>query len=248
MVDVQAAYITGRDGATFPQGSSYRDTMKNLAERLASQIAMVTGAFGGNTMQSPSPITLHGYLIVYPEDLGVFSSEPANIIMTLNNNNSYEHNNWRLPTDEELALMFGAKDKLFLNGTEYMTMENCDSGYSKYVRLVTLSGNSSYSNLIVTVNGTRYQVLPYDVEDTYALEECNRQKVGGYDDWEEPSMAVLWVWYEKRKIIGGFKDRKYESRDYDYYEDRGLGIDFSDGRKVYIRTCCKPTRLVRRIN
>lgn len=242
VVDVQAAYITGKDGATFPKGASYRETMKKLAERLASQIAVVTGTVGGASVTNkPAPITLHEYLIVYPEDLGVFSSEPTGIISALNKNKSYGHDDWRLPTDEELAVMNGSKSKLNMKGTDYMTVENCErrgwGADEKNVRLVTLAEDYAYLNLIITVNGTRYLVMPCDADDLPGLtwvtvEDCNKNNAFGFNDWQEPTMKMLYVMYERRKMIGNFHDEKYISKDTEYDAwgpNKTIFMDFSKG-------------------
>ena len=154
VVDVQAAYITGRDGATFPQGSSYRETMKNLAERLASQIAMVTGATGGSSRsqslgKSPSGRveTIMGYLQVYPEDLGTFNGEPTSVIAAVNRQKLYDYGDWRLPTNEELSLMATVQTTLGIGTiSNYMCKENADLIGAKIVRLVRSEGDNGGSS------------------------------------------------------------------------------------------------------
>ena len=250
VVDVQAAYITGKDGATFPKGTSYRETMKKMAERLASQIAVVVGSTGeAGVLNKPEPITLHEYLIVYPEDLGFFSSEPTGIISALNNNKSYGHDDWRLPTEEELAVIKGAKGKINLNGIDYMTVENCEEKYynanttEKYVRLVALANDYWYLNQIVTVNGTRYLVYPLETTSYQDIKSLNSQEAWGYDNWQIPDLAVLKAMYQRRKLIGlfkdadgnrkyGFKNEIYECKEERYGSDWNEyydGIDFSNG-------------------
>lgn len=263
VVDVQGAYVTGRDGASFPQGSGYRQTMKELAERLASQIAIVTSSnVGSNTtntsnIQNPatptSPITLHGYLIVYPEDLGVFSSEPTGIISALNNSNSFGHRNWRLPTDEELAVMMGSKGSLNIKGTDYMTIENCRRDNDKSVRLVTLADGFADMNRIITVNGTRYMVMSSDADDLemYTIEQCNTKRAFGYSDWQEPTIEMLRIMYSRKKMIGGFHDDTYMSKSVGsehmgmgYYRDTSLGIDFSNGVECDCGHRLRPVRKI----
>lgn len=263
VVDVQGAYVTGRDGASFPQGSGYRQTMKELAERLASQIAMVTGPNVGfnstnnsnvqNSANPTSPITLHGYLIVYPEDLGVFSSEPTGIISALNNSNSFGHRNWRLPTDEELAVMMGSKGSLSIKGTDYMTVENCRGGNNKSVRLVTLADGFADMNRIITVNGTRYMVMSSDADDLemYTIEQCNTKSAFGYSDWQEPTIEMLRIMYSRKKMIGGFHDDTYMSKStgsehmgMGYYRDTSLGIDFSNGAECDCGHRLRPVRKI----
>ena len=154
VVDVQGAYVTGRDGATFPQGTNYRETMKKLAERLASQIAIVsgpTGGTGGYSQPGKSPSgkveTILGYLQVYPEDLGSFNGCPNSVITAINRQKLNDYGDWRLPTNEELSLMATQKDKLGIGSISgYMSKENANSGGMKIVRLVR-SGNTNGGEL-----------------------------------------------------------------------------------------------------
>lgn len=159
VVDVQGAYVTGRDGATFPQGTNYRETMKKLAERLASQIAIVSGPTNGTsgysqTGKSPSGKveTILGYLQIYPEDLGSFNGEPTSVIAAVNRQRLYDFGDWRLPTNEELSLMATAKDKLGMGSVSgYMDKENANSGGMKIVRLVRSdNANSGSSDGVLT--------------------------------------------------------------------------------------------------
>lgn len=143
VVDVQAAYVTGKDGATFPKGSSYRETMKKLAERLAVQIAVVTGQTGTfapsiGKSKSGSVETILGYLHVYPEDIGIFNSNPTSVIKAVNDQGLHGYGDWRLPTDEELSLMMTQKEALGISNIDnYMSTNNASSGMKRLVRLVT---------------------------------------------------------------------------------------------------------------
>ena len=58
------------------------------------------------------PICLHGYLYVFPDDLGRFGEYPSKMINSLNKSKPYGRGNWRLPTLEELQLMAQNSDKL----------------------------------------------------------------------------------------------------------------------------------------
>lgn len=62
----------------------------------------------------PAPVQLQGYLLVYPEDLGSYSSEPTSIISNINRQGKYGRDNWRVPTSEELDLMKNEADKIGL--------------------------------------------------------------------------------------------------------------------------------------
>lgn len=77
-----------------------------------------------------TPYVIYDYLKVFPKDLGTFDAEPKTIIARLNQNQQYGYGTWRLPTDEELALM---KANKVVGDGSYMTREN----KTGIVRLVT---------------------------------------------------------------------------------------------------------------
>jgi hypothetical protein len=77
-----------------------------------------------------TPYVIYDYLKVFPKDLGTFDAEPKTIIARLNQNQQYGYGTWRLPTDEELALM---KANKVIGDGSYMTREN----KTGIVRLVT---------------------------------------------------------------------------------------------------------------
>ena len=84
------------------------------------------------------PVTLFGYLQVYPGDLGQFASEPATVIANLNRQGVHGYDEWRIPTAEELALMKTSSSQIGLSAGNYMTSDGTSSGI---VRLVA-SGKS----------------------------------------------------------------------------------------------------------
>jgi len=77
-----------------------------------------------------APYVIYDYLKVFPNDLGTFDAEPKTIIARLNQNQQYGYGTWRLPTNEELALM---KANNIIADESYMTRENKKG----IVRLVT---------------------------------------------------------------------------------------------------------------
>ena len=66
-------------------------------------------------------VVLEGFLKLYPEDLGEFSSEPNQLIKQINQQKRYGYNSWRLPTQEELDL---TRSNGYLSGNKYMTKED----------------------------------------------------------------------------------------------------------------------------
>ena len=127
VINVQSGTIAATEGATF-SGASYRTTMQTLAQNLAGKIAISAGptvSAPGNTSSASartrSPVeTVYGYLHVFPNELGVFQSEPNNVIANINAQKMHGYNDWRLPTNEELSLLLANG---YLSGAEYMSEE-----------------------------------------------------------------------------------------------------------------------------
>ena len=133
VINVESGTIAATEGATFA-GSSYREGMKNLAQKLAAQIAIgeesIVSPQPAPIPPAPTPIVLYGYLKVFPNDLGTFESEPRQVISRLNESQQFGYGSWRLPTNEELALM---RANNLIGSGNYMTRENKKG----IVRLVT---------------------------------------------------------------------------------------------------------------
>ena len=130
VINVESGTIAATEGATF-SGSSYRTTMQTLAQKLAGKIAISAGpAVSASTASSSSSAsartrssveTVYGYLHVFPNELGVFQSEPSNVIANINAQKMHGYNDWRLPTNEELSLL---RANSYLSGASYMTTES----------------------------------------------------------------------------------------------------------------------------
>ena len=137
VINVESGTIAATEGATFA-GSSYRETMKSLAQKLAGQIAIGAGptVSAQPTPSAPTPKTrtkvetVYGYLHVFPNELGEFQSLPTNVISNINNQGMHGYDEWRVPTNEELSLL---RANGYLSGAQYMTKENA----SGMVLLVT---------------------------------------------------------------------------------------------------------------
>lgn len=137
VINVESGTIAATEGATFA-GSSYREVMKNLAQKLAGQIAISAGptVTAQPTPSSPTPKTrtkvetVYGYLHVFPNELGVFQSIPTNVISNINNQGMHGYDEWRVPTNEELSLL---RANGYLSSAQYMTKEKA----SGMVLLVT---------------------------------------------------------------------------------------------------------------
>ncbi len=125
VINVETGTIAAAEGATF-SGSSYRESMKSVAEKLASKIAITSGGAvqsqsSGNSRKRNSVEVIYGYLKIFPNEIGEFNAEPSSVIAQINKQNQHGYNNWRIPTNEELSLM---RANGYLSNGEYMTREN----------------------------------------------------------------------------------------------------------------------------
>ena len=128
VVNVEGGTIAAAEGATFV-GSSYREHMKSIAQKLAGKIAISAGptVSAQPTPSAPTPKkrtsveTVYGYLHVFPNELGIFQGHPNSVISNINKQGMHGYDEWRVPTNEELSLL-RAND--YLSGTQYMTKEN----------------------------------------------------------------------------------------------------------------------------
>lgn len=149
VVNVQTGTIVAKDGTSFSKGGSYRDMMKELGERLSNSLEkeienlqitsdnnfndnngkasvlpknMTTKITEDNSKRERTDVVvLEGFLKLYPEDLGEFSSEPSWLIKLINQQERYGYNSWRLPTQEELDFI---RSNGYLSGNKYMTKED----------------------------------------------------------------------------------------------------------------------------
>ena len=127
VVDVESGHDVATEGATFT--GDYRTNVRNLATNLAGKIAITPGSTvrvqpapkqDGPKKRSSVEI-LYGYLKIFPNELGTFEAEPTTIIAQINKQAQHGYNNWRIPTNEELALM---RANNYLGNGSYMTKEN----------------------------------------------------------------------------------------------------------------------------
>ena len=149
VVNVQTGTIVAKDGISFEKNSSYRGTMQQLGERLAKQMEleiekinieskpdkpeikdekkklpedMTTKITEDNSKRDRTDVVvLHGYLKIYPEDLGEFVEKPNTLIRKINEEISYGYDSWRLPTQEEMDII---SSKGYLSGLKYMTQSD----------------------------------------------------------------------------------------------------------------------------
>jgi hypothetical protein len=115
--------------------------MPELAENIVSKLF----ASDGNV------VLLLGYLSVFPEDLGNMTYNQAmELCKNVNAVNLYGYNNWRLPTLNELKLIYQNRAKLEGLSTGYYISSEYSSniGYnnSGYLGLDFSNGSTTTSN------------------------------------------------------------------------------------------------------
>lgn len=75
-----------------------------------------------------APVLLHGFLWVYPEDIGNFKrqADALEIIRNINNQTPYGRNNWRIPTPGELAVLEANAEKIGLGDDIYLATDHAN--------------------------------------------------------------------------------------------------------------------------
>lgn len=140
VINVETGTIAATEGATFAT-SSYRASMQSVATKLAAKIAIKPGSTVPAALTAKkrtSVEVLYGYLKIFPNELGEFSSEPTSVISQINAQAKYGYNNWRIPTNEELSLM---RANGYLGSGKYMTRE------SRHGIVLLVSDGKDYNTL-----------------------------------------------------------------------------------------------------
>lgn len=196
VINVEGGTIAATEGATF-DGSSYREGMKNLAQKLAAQIAISAGPTVGSQPTPPSPTpktrtkvkTVYGYLHVFPNELGIFQGHPNSVIANINNQGMHGYDEWRVPTNEELSLL---RANNYLSNAQYMTQE-----YKSGMVLLVTTGKSVAEKEAIKAEQARQAEIARQKEAERQAEiarqkEAERQaELSSYVDLGLPS-GTLW--------------------------------------------------------
>lgn len=207
VINVESGTIAATEGATFA-GSSYRETMKSLAQKLAGQIAIGAGptVSAQPTPSTPAPKkrtsveTVYGYLHVFPNELGVFQSIPTNVISNINNQGMHGYNIWRIPTTEELTLL---KANGYLREEKYMSKEEPIGCV-----LLVATGKSIVEFNKTSENGYEWVDLGLSVKWATKNLRFYSENKDDYYGWGEITSNTAATWC----------DYKWASAKYDRYE------------------------------
>lgn len=135
VVNVQTGTVVAKGGDSWSKQDLYRDKMKGIAEKISAQIEaapkveekevpedMITEITEDNGKRVRTDVVvLHGYLKLYPKDLGEYKNTPYTLIRKINDSISYGYDSWRLPTEEELDII---RSNRYLSGLKYMTQSD----------------------------------------------------------------------------------------------------------------------------
>lgn len=137
-VDIRLVSVNTGEWLSVAGGEQRCDSERELMRRVAMQLANNLEWPDDGVSLASSPYFLFGYLYVFPEDLGVFSTAPTALIQATNKNSAYGYNDWRLPTQEELDALNSNRKTLRMNGRNAYAHEGSwRYGSSEYaVRLV----------------------------------------------------------------------------------------------------------------
>ena len=260
VVNVQTGTIVAKDGTSFSKGGSYRDMMKELGERLSNSLEkeienlqitsdnifndnngkasvlpknMTTKITEDNSKRERTDVVvLEGFLKLYPEDLGEFSSNPTQLIKQINQQKRYGYNSWRLPTQEELDL---TRSNGYLSGNKYMTKEDP----SGVLMLVTTKVHYPIAKQEISIHvgigiedfdnfglsaGIKYKYKPFENYNIRLLGEIGSEFVIDPDFWD--SFPVLPI------LVGVNYEHRF-NQNWSFFADLGLGpnIPLSEGRR-----------------
>lgn len=139
IVDVESGEIVSSAGVTKTTTKTYRDLMPTLAENLTKKIISSDGG---------QVVKLLGYLYVFPEDLGRLTyAEAMEMCKNVNAVNLHGYNNWRIPTLNELKVIY--QNKVKINGLSdewYLSNEIPNKGNCYGLNFKNGVGGASYGN------------------------------------------------------------------------------------------------------
>lgn len=101
---------------------------------LTAKVLGVRSSPSSTTATADEPVTLFGYIHVFPTDIGEFQTLPAQLLSAINKKATYGYDSWRLPTTEELSIM-RANSHLIPNfrNADYLCSDSSVKGLARLV-------------------------------------------------------------------------------------------------------------------
>ena len=192
------------------------------------------------------PVLLLGYLWVYPEDLGNFKQIPIGVINSVNAQNPYGRNNWRLPTPDELAVMEANGEIIGLGNDIYLATDHCNgvlrlvSTEGEYTNCVKI-GNTywSKSNLGTTTDSGSGMPLTYQ-------EALNHAPSGYRLPTENEMLSLVYSGLvrfgdltEGNSLIVPYTSERTTDRSYSSYYTKYGQYWIQGGKSLYFSKCIK---------
>lgn len=131
MLDVTTAQTMMVTGQLMGSSSeAVEEGCRSLAMKILGEGSRTTNT----TVSTTEPVTLFGYLHVFPTDIGEFQTLPAQLLSAINRQAQYGYDTWRLPTTEELSIM-RANSHLIPNfkNASYLCSNTSVKGYARLV-------------------------------------------------------------------------------------------------------------------
>lgn len=131
MLDVTTAQTLMSTGELM--GSSSAEVEEGC-RALTAKVLGVRSGTSSITVASDKPVTLFGYLHVFPTDVGEFQTLPTQLLSAINKKATYGYDSWRLPTTEELSIM-RANSHMIPNfrNTDYLCSDSSVKGLARLV-------------------------------------------------------------------------------------------------------------------
>ena len=237
IISVESGTVYATEGATFAT-SDYRAGVKSVAQSLAQKIGTTPIVPPATTSAPASPTKvsrnrdkveiLYGYLKIFPNELGVFQSEPVSVIAHINKQSMHGYSDWRIPTDEELALL---RANNYIGDDEYMSKEN-----NRGIVLLVTDGQKQESQQELTPPAIREttkdesiakeekqeKVAPPRQEEKQKEVAPSRQEVSKEDKQEEVAPSRQEVAKDNNVAPSRETVEQTEEKDYGDYVDLGL--------------------------
>ena len=132
MLDVTTAQTLMSTGELM--GSSSAEVEEGC-RALTAKVLGVRSGVSSTTVAADEPVTLFGYIHVFPTDIGEFQTLPAQLLSAINKKATYGYDSWRLPTTEELSIIRANSHMIpNIKNTDYLCSDSSTGGF---VRLVT---------------------------------------------------------------------------------------------------------------
>ena len=180
---------------------------------------MSISAFG----QNGNVRVIYGYLYVFPNEIGVYDNEPYNIISQLNSQCSYGYSTWRVPTDEELALLRAngyadaqssyitydgnsRRGKVILVTTKNEIDQKKQQAKAESIRQYVneLKSKRGYINLGLP-SGTKWAAVSVNNGVYISYSQASSYSLPSKSQWQELKNECTWTWCEEENgyIIKG---------------------------------------------